>query len=155
MTKNQIEYLKVLESQRANRATEELTASRDKTNRELGLGTLAENTRHNQATEAQQYAVLGESKRHNLASEALGQATLSEQQRHSMATEQEQHRSNVAHEGLTAQQINLGQSQLAETKRHNKVGEATSIADTAVKSAATVSKEVRSWLNPLSVLGKN
>lgn len=155
MTKNQIEYMKVLESQRANRATEALTASRDKTNRELGLGTLAETSRHNKATEQQQYAVLGESKRHNVATEALGQATLSEQQRHAIATETEQHRANVAKEGLTAQQINLGQSQLAETKRHNKVGEATSIADTTVKSAATVSKEIRSWLNPLSALGRN
>lgn len=134
MTRNQIEYLKVLdarrhnarvatETERANRA-QEVTA-RSKVYADL-FGTLSgqrESARHNRAVEE-------ETRRANVAREF-------ETQRSNLAKESETHRSNVAHEALTSRgqdiqsaiglgniqlgysQVGLGYSQLGELNRHN------------------------------------
>lgn len=74
MTRNQIEYNKLLESRRANRASEALTASRDI-----------------------------ESARHNLESESISRQSLDEQRRSNQAREAETLRSNMAKEDLQRQ----------------------------------------------------
>lgn len=105
MTKNQIEYQKLLETMRANRATEDITKSRDEASRRLGLDTLQETARHNQQVELQA--------RDNLA----------EQYRNNVAQLQELQRSHLASEGLTQQRIGVEKGQLAELGRHNTVTE--------------------------------
>lgn len=112
MTRNQIEYQRLLETKRANLAQEALTSARDAVNAEVSRGTLAESKRHNVAYEAEvsrhNIATESETVRHNVAVEnqareelGIKQATLDETKRH-----------NVAGEGLTA-------AQLEESKRHN------------------------------------
>lgn len=117
MTKNQIEYLKLRESQRANLAQEGLTRARDQRSYEIGLGTLAESSRHNLATEEQARASLDETSRHNLAGEGQAQRSLDESVRHNQATEQEMRRHNIVGEQYNAKY-------LAETGRHNVAQEA-------------------------------
>lgn len=131
MTKNQIEYLKLRESQRANLAQEDLTRLRDQRSYAINLGTLAESQRHNVATEQQARASLDETSRHNLAGEQ-------ELKRHNIAGEQyneralqEQSRHNAAQEsigrsqvGATYASIALGYQQLGETQRANLAREA-------------------------------
>nr|AMP18943.1 hypothetical protein [Otarine picobirnavirus] len=144
MTKNQIEYLKLRETQRANLVQEDLTRSRDSRSYEIGLGTLAESQRHNRATEEQARVSLDETVRHNLAGETLTRGNLDESIRHNQAVEaeasrhnkvgesyneralKESQRHNVAQEGISRSQvgasyanINLGYSQLGETTRAN------------------------------------
>lgn len=144
MTKNQIEYLKLRETQRANLAQEDLTRSRDSRAYEVSLGTLAESQRHNRATEIQARLSLDETSRHNLAGEVLTRGNLDESIRHNQAVEKEasrhnkvgesyneralseSRRHNVAQEAIGRSQVgasyanvNLGYSQLAETSRAN------------------------------------
>lgn len=144
MTKNQIEYLKLRESQRANLAQEDLTRARDQRSYLIGLGTLAESQRHNIASEQQAKASLDETSRHNIAGEQLSGKTLEESIRHNKAGEaelrrhnivgeqyneralREQSRHNVAQESIGRSQvgasyanITLGYSQLDETQRSN------------------------------------
>lgn len=137
MTKNQIEYLKYKESQRSNMRQEELTAARDSTARELGFGTLAETTRHNQAVETHNTKVLGETQRHNVAQEFHNSRVLGEQIRSNMAREMlqqdantETKRSNLAREAENTRhnkevesqgrvQLKLSEQSLAETRRSN------------------------------------
>lgn len=144
MTKNQIEYLKLRETQRSNLAQEDLTRSRDSRTYEIGLGTLAESQRHNRATESQARLSLDETARHNLAGEALTRSSLDESIRHNQAVEteasrhnkvgesynervlSESRRHNVSQEAIGRSQvgasfanINLGYSQLAEASRAN------------------------------------
>lgn len=123
MTKNQIEYNKLVESMRANRANERLTARRDEATRHLGLSTLQETARHNQQVELQAADNLAEQYRNNVAQ-------IAELQRSHMANEgiamlnattslksvDEQKRAHMASE-----QIAL--DQLAEAKRHNLANE--------------------------------
>lgn len=71
MTRNQIDYLKLLETQRNNKAIERLTEARDQVNRDLGFATLGETTRHNYATEQHNRSVLDETIRHNVFGEQL------------------------------------------------------------------------------------
>lgn len=120
MTKNQIEYAKLRETIRNNTAQEGLTRKRDEAARVLGINTLAESSRHNQAVEVLDTAKLGETKRSNLAREA-------ETQRSNVAKETETNRANVARE--------------VETERHQKASEAIDIgraATTAAQAAETV-----------------
>lgn len=144
MTKNQIEYLKLRESQRANLAQEDLTRLRDQRSYVINLGTLAESQRHNIASEQQAKASLDETSRHNLVGEQISGKSLEETVRHNKAGEselkrhniageqyneralQEQSRHNVAQEsigrsqvGATYANIALGYQQLGETKRSN------------------------------------
>lgn len=141
MTRNQIDYAKLLETRRANQRQEELTGRRD-----------AETQRHNRESEAQQYVMLGETERHNRAGEVHAQASLQESKRHSLAIEGETVRHNQASEiearrqretterlrerelGIRSSELQeskrshmaveqLRGSELEETHRHNVVGE--------------------------------
>lgn len=112
MTKNQIEYLKLRETQRANLAQEELTRTRDSRSYEIGLGTLAESQRHNRATEEQARVSLDETARHNLAGEQLTRSSLDESIRHNQAVEQEAARHNKVGESYN-------ERALKESSRHN------------------------------------
>lgn len=130
MTKNQIEYLKLRETQRANLKNESLTEMRDKTAKELGFGNLAETSRHNQATERHNTYVLGETQRHNLAQESLNAKSLEESARHNLSMEgyyrdqlTETQRSNLAREGLERGKLSIQASQVHEQARHNQVVE--------------------------------
>lgn len=80
MTKNQIEYLKLLETQRSNQAVE------------------AETGRANRERERQGQISLDEQSRSNLANEKIKADTLIEQSRHNLATESETNRANLARE---------------------------------------------------------
>lgn len=153
MTKNQIEYNKLVETRRANIAQEDLTRMRDQAAREAKLIELGESRRHNLAGEALsqgslrvQEGTLAESVRHNQRGEAISSAQLSESQRHNKASEaatlidlSERGRHNLATE--QAQLIDLDERSRhnqvveAETKRHNVVGEAEDAARTALQSA--------------------
>lgn len=148
MTKNQIEYLKLRESQRANLAQEDLIRTRDQRSYAIGLGTLAESQRHNMVTESQARASLDETSRHNVAGEKQAQLNLEETTRHNKATEEEMRRHNVVGErynvdylkesgrhnraqeaigrlqiGASYANISLGYQQLGETKRANQARE--------------------------------
>lgn len=112
MTRNQIEYLKHIESQRSNRAVEAETNRANLEREAQGRTQLGETQRHNLATERTQLAQVIELGRHNQAQEALGQAQL-----------QETRRSNTVREQQTAQQIQLGRAQLNETTRANRARE--------------------------------
>lgn len=171
MTKNQIEYQKLVETKRANQVQEAQTKWRDSANYSVAIGQLREAQRHNYATEAAERVKLGETIRHNQVGEqislfnaqelarhnvqteqisrdniTLGYHQLDESRRHNIAVEDESRRhnlrvefetqrSNRAIESLTrynydsldryrTHQIELGYSQLAETKRSNQANEA-------------------------------
>lgn len=131
MTKNQIEYNKLLETKRANRANERLTEQRDIAARDLGLNTLQENARHNRQVELTAVDNLAEQQRANLAkerelqrshlaSEGIANAQLSETVRSHLRSEElnqagleETKRRNVANEDLTLRSIEAGLSQAA------------------------------------------
>lgn len=116
MTRNQIEFLKHLETKRANQATE-TEAKRANLERERqGVISLDETSRHNLATEQHNANVLLENTRHNQVTEA-------EFARHNQATElltsaqlSETKRANLAREELTFQAN-------TETKRANRARE--------------------------------
>lgn len=114
MTKNQIEYQKLVELKRANLANERLTADRDAATRRLGLDTLQETARHNQQVELQA--------RDNLA----------EQYRNNTAQLQEIQRSHLASEGLTQQTVDNEYRKNVETGRHNLATELLTDYATAV-----------------------
>lgn len=141
MTKNQIEYNKVLETRRSNYAQEDLTRRRDQAARDAKLIELGEASRHNQAleglqgrsldetsrhnreSERNQREVVSESRRHNLASERVNLMGVQESTRHNRAAERETNRSNLAHEEETKRS---NQAREDETKRSNLVDEGIS-----------------------------
>lgn len=112
MTKNQIEYNKLLELQRSNQANEKLTQIRDR-----------EAARHNYVSEEVSRLSLDETKRANLIREA-------ETERSNKARENETYRSNVAREDLQrmaneeSRRANLARE--FETSRHNLASEEVS-----------------------------
>lgn len=103
MTNNQISYLSLLETQRANRVKEGLSAQ-----------TLSESSRHNRRseieTERSNRAKEYESERSNRAKEGFNILNLAESRRANTAKEKETNRSNLEKE--------------KETNRHNKWAEA-------------------------------
>lgn len=112
MTKNQIEYAKLLELQRSNQAQEALTQARD-----------LETQRHNVVAESVSLDQVRETSRANRALEGYRaqQVTLQgqlqeETKRHNIASEVEVHRSNVAGEQLRSQE-------LSETARSHRAQE--------------------------------
>lgn len=151
LTKNQIEYLKHKEQQRANVANEELTRRRDATTRELGFANLTEVSRHNLAYEENARFVAQEQRRHNFESEAISRLgldlqrkdldlkgrSLDETIRHNVASEQvslgqlelnrqtllEQARHNVANEKYNQDQLTHSRNVLGEQIRHNQASE--------------------------------
>lgn len=141
MTKNQIEYGKLLETSRNNQVIEDLTRKRDRANLELGRGTLAESVRHNKATESQAVAMLGETSRSNRAKEELQAQAQSEAARHNVASETLQHgqlaetrRSNVARE-VETQRANLARE--SETTRSNLAREAETTRSNLARESET------------------
>lgn len=130
MTKNQIEYAKLLEARRSNQAQELLIGERDReTGRHnvvmesIGTKQLDEQHRANLALEkyrSQDIALRGEAqaetRRHNTQSEVLQLNTLNETVRHNLAGESEVHRANLASESLRSRQ-------LSEVERANKAQE--------------------------------
>lgn len=163
MTKNQIEYLKLRETQRSNLAQEDLTRARDSRSYEIGLGTLTESQRHNRATEEQARVSLDETARHNLAGERLTRSSLDEGIRHNQAVEaeaarhnkvgesyneralKESGRHNLAQEqigrsqvGASYANINLGYSQLSEQARANVARETENTRSNMAREQETV-----------------
>lgn len=124
MTRNQIEYVKLLEARRSNLKNEELTSSRDTLAAEAKRIELREAQRHNTATEQLsrrdldlREGSLDETIRHNQSTEQLQSRQIGETTRHNKAQESETRRHNTETEG--AQKISLN-----ETGRHNLVTEA-------------------------------
>lgn len=116
MTRNQIEYNKLLEQQRANRAQEEIRRSRDAADIQLGHAQLEEVGRHNVATEQLQLSSLDETSTHNRETERISLLGQQEQQRHNIATESltgrslsEQQRSNQAREQQARAELEFSQ----------------------------------------------
>lgn len=112
MTKNQIEYAKLLETRRANQKQEEMTHERDYESARHNLATesisrssLDETSRSNKAREA-------ETARNNLALESLTRARDAETARANLEREKENFRSNAANESIKL-------STLQETQRSN------------------------------------
>jgi len=116
MTKNQIDYASLKETERSNRAAE------------------AENFRHNFRTEELGFKNLDESRRHNVATESNQFFQVHEQARHNLAGEQETNRHNLISEEYGLKQINetarhnvqqekLGFATLGESRRHNIANE--------------------------------
>lgn len=148
MTKNQLEYNKLLETKRANLASERLTAQRDEAARRLGLANLEEVGRHNVQVELQA--------RDNLA----------EQQRSNRAQEMESQRAHLASEGIQQQQADTARLTQQEAGRHNKVAEDLHLMDVDVSrlgaelgassrlSAAGISASAAQYASDLALLGR-
>lgn len=109
MTKNQIEYQKLLETQRANRAQESITQQRDARTLDLRTSELGETRRHNVAGEQAKFVELGETHRTNVAKET-------ETERANRTRETETHRTNLAQE---AERERSARAHEQETMRHN------------------------------------
>lgn len=146
MTKNQIEYAKLLETERANRATENLTQWRDQQTVAHNARVLQETGRHNLATEALGSSQLEEAKRSNLERERQNLMLLSEQQRHNVAVELETNRANVARE---TEDVRYHTLSLDETHRSNVAREQethrTNVANEGIKRD-TLSEQQRANL---------
>lgn len=145
MTRNQIEYAKLLESKRANAANEALTLARDQAAKDLGFKQLSELRRHQVATEAISLDSNAENKRKNAADEAIRRMQLEETQRSNVARESleggklaETRRSNQASEQLTSDRN-------VETARSNAAMEAIAIGQAATQAARLV-EDVRQHL---------
>lgn len=118
MTKNQIEYQKLLETKRANIANEQITSARDEATKRLGLDTLRETARHNTQVELQARDNLNEQRRNN-------EAQLAEAQR-----------THLANEGISQQRADTESRSQSETARHNLVSEDLSQYATGVSQLA-------------------
>lgn len=122
LTKNQIEYLKHKETQRANLSQESLTRSRDQTSRELGFANLAELGRHNIEAEHNASFVAHEQMRHNLESESLTRSQ-HQIQRDELSLKgkqlEESIRHNLSVEDYNSRQLQLSRDTLNEQQRHS------------------------------------
>lgn len=130
MTRNQVEYAKIRETQRSNLEQENLQRAKIQTDAKLGFANLAEASRHNLATEQAQVRSLDETARHNLATEGVAREQLLEQQR-----------SNLVREGLSAEQQ-------SEAKRHNVAVESeTHRSNLESEQLKKQSVQVTDWYN--------
>lgn len=160
MTRNQIEYVKLLETKRSNLANEALIGRRDEAGIAQRAVELREQGRHNRAQEALtsrdldlKSGSLDETIRHNTMTESLTRSQLSEQGRHNRAQEVETTKHNRNTESL--QRIDLrekGRHNLVtetetsthnrnveeENKRHNIVGE---LSDASRIALDTITRE--------------
>lgn len=159
MTKNQIEYNKLLETQRFNTAQAEMQREQIANDFVAKQLSLQESQRHNRASESISALMQQESQRHNLATEQVSLDSNAEQQRANKAREAEQHRSNVAQEALSSRsldqskqyqtasvglgysQVGLGYSQLAETQRTNIAHEGIQMYSNLEQSRANQARE--------------
>lgn len=137
MTKNQIEYAKLLETKRYNDSMVELSRMRNENEINLGYAQLreqsrhnlvgesldtrktSESIRHNKSLEEIQNASLFESKRHSLELEKLQGLSVSEAARHNLQSESETMRSNVRRESLAAQQLSWDMNQFNQQMTYN------------------------------------
>lgn len=159
MTKNQIEYNKLLETARMNNETialKQQEIGNDFVAKQLSL---QEAQRHNKASESVSLLSAQESQRHNLASEQVSLDSLHEQQRANRTREAEQARSNKAQEALSSRsldqskqyqtasvglgysQVGLGYSQLAETQRSNIANEGIRMYSNVEQTRANQARE--------------
>lgn len=114
MTRNQIEYNKLLEQRRSNLQQELLTRQRDIKANRVALAEVDERRRHNEFVEWLDYASLGERAAHNQASRAIQQFHEDEIQRSNLMKESynalsldEVIRSNLRSEGIQATNVAL------------------------------------------------
>lgn len=127
MTKNQIEYGKLVESKRANLAQESLTRERDKASRRLGVRQQVEVERANRVREQQATMSLDETRRSNLARELEAQRHNRQVESLNIAQLEEVTRSNRVRE--MRDQLALEETRRAnvaretETQRYNRVRE--------------------------------
>lgn len=153
ITKNQIEYNKLLESGRHNLADEQIRSRGNDLTYQLGQQNLAETRRANLERERQNRNTLVETSRHNVEGERLQRLLYGETARSNQAREaisysqlQEQNRSNLAQESLSSQrnqtqqytattQRELGLRQADETERKNVVAELQTQAQTEISQA--------------------
>lgn len=119
MTRNQIEYNKLLETKRANTRNEELTSRRDEAAIAAKLSELGEASRHNAALEQLQRMHENELLRHNAATEEATLIDLNERQRSNRAQE------------------TLGQRNLAEVSRANRARETEATRSNLAREAET------------------
>lgn len=137
MTTNQIEYAKLLETRRSNLAEEQIKSAQQRAQQDYWIGSVEEQSRHNQATEANDRIVASETKRANLAREANNVRITDETIRHNLVSEQhnldvlnEQRRSNLAQE-------EHARNVLSETKRSNLAKEYETQRSNLVREAET------------------
>lgn len=123
MTRNQIDYAKLLESRRASMEIEELTRRRDETNRELGFRAAEETERANRERELFNRESLSETTRHNLASESQAALSLHESTRHNTELETLNAAQNYLRSLELAENQRSNVSREAETNRHNIASE--------------------------------
>lgn len=130
MTKNQIEFLKYQETQRANREQEALTRTRDYNNYILGSGTLAETQRANRESERLRSIDLQQQRVRNEQTYAVALGTLEETRRSNLVREDIQERSlaenirsNYVNQGHTSVSLYLQEQANQERQRSNLVSE--------------------------------
>lgn len=161
MTKNQIEYNKLLETQRHNQRDENIRQSGNELTYQLGRSQLAETSRSNRAKEGLTGAANLETARHNAEQERLNQLLYGETQRSNRANEAirqstlvEQNRSNLANEAIrnaanatqaySAQtQRYLGERSQDEQERSNVAREINAQAQTEVSQALAKAEAAR------------
>lgn len=166
MTKNQIDYNKLLEERRSNKQQEALTQVRDQRAHQVAMLEYGEKQRHNYATEQQAREDLAErmrnldvtsaltrygaeeTARHNRALEDLQGRSVQETERANRAKESEINRSNLANESIRRTQnaidsrrVNLGFSQLDETIRSNLARELLTSQELAEIARSNVARE--------------
>lgn len=120
MTKNQIEYQKLLEMQRANMASEALTRRRDEGTLALREAELSETGRHNKAYELETLThnrnTEVEATRHNMEVENQGRTDLGIKDRNAAT--------NESQAAARWYDVTTGRMSQLETKRHNMAQEA-------------------------------
>lgn len=143
MTSNQIEYLKYLESKRANKAQEALTQSRDTNTYNVSMLGAQETKRANLAREDWQRASLDETSRSNRANESLNRAR-----------NQETERSNRASESIRSVANSISQYVAEETERAHRASESINLFGAQEQRRANLAKEAENIrANNLSYAG--
>jgi len=148
MTRNQIEYAKLVETRRANRASEENERYRTSSNYQAAMSQVLENRRHNVIGESQNAQTLEETRRSNVAREQeslrSSLAKEAETMRSNMAKELEANRHNVQTEHQAAKQLEADvayrSAVVAENLRSHLADESIrrgQLAETAVHNRAT------------------
>lgn len=153
ITKNQIEYNKLLETKRHQIADEDIRRTGNQQTFELGRGQLDETRRSNLERERQNRSTLLETQRHNTETENVQRLLYGENVRANQAREaismsqiEETNRSNRASESLSAQRnqisaqqiaqnYDLGLRNAAETERSHVAGEINQQAMTEISQA--------------------
>lgn len=143
MTSNQIEYLKYLETKRANRAQEALTQSRDTNTYNVAMLGAQETRRANLAREDWQRASLDETSRSNRMNESL-----------TRSRNQETERSNRASESIRNVANSISQYVAEETERAHRASESINLFGAKEQQRANIAREAENIrANNLSYAG--